>query len=83
VHDGWIWSAGRAGNGWVGNSFSRVSMDTGRKQELPPLRADDKEFIPGECFRLMGSNQALIGDGRGLWLVTFVDEDAKTNNARP
>jgi hypothetical protein len=82
VHDGWIWSAGRAGNGWPGNNFCRVSMDTGRRQDFTPLRAGDKEFTPGECFRLIGSDRALIGDQRGLWLVTFADEDAKKENAR-
>jgi hypothetical protein len=80
VHDGWIWSAGR---GRAENSFSRISMDTGGKQDLPPLRADDKEFSPNECFRLIGSDQALIGDQRGLWLVTFADEDTKTKGAKP
>jgi hypothetical protein len=78
VHDGWIWSAGHAGNGWVGNTFSRVSMDTGRRDELPPLRVGDNHFEPGECFRLIGSDQALIGDQRGLWLVDFADYNAET-----
>jgi hypothetical protein len=80
VHDGWVWNSGRVGD----MSFSRVSMDTGSKQDLPPLRVDDKDFIPAECFQLIGSDQALIGDGRGLWLVTFADDDdIKTRGAQP
>lgn len=79
MHERWIWSAGR---GWPDNNFSRVSMDTGRKQNLPSLRAGDSKFIPGECFRLIGSNLALIGDQCGLWLVTLSDDAAKTQTAQ-
>ena len=79
VHDGWVWNAGRAGD----ISFSRISMDSNRKQDFPPLRQNDKNFIPAECFQLVGSDQALIGDERGLWLVTFAAEDAKTKGAQP
>ena len=78
MHDDWIWSAGQAGNGWVGNTFSRVSMNTGQKEELPPLRASDRNFAPGECFCLIGSNQALMGDRQGLWLVTFAADEVET-----
>jgi hypothetical protein len=53
-------------------------MDTGRRDELPPLRVGDNHFEPGECFRLIGSDQALIGDQRGLWLVDFADYNAET-----
>jgi hypothetical protein len=83
LRDGWIWSAGHVGHHWAGNTFSRVSTAKGRKQDLPPLRVNDKEFSPNECFRLISSDQALIGDQRGLWLVTFADEDAKTKSAKP
>jgi hypothetical protein len=76
VHDGWVWNAGRFGD----ISFSRVSMDSNRKQDFPPLRPDDKNFVPAECFRLVGPDQALIGDQHGLWLVTFADDDAKTKS---
>jgi hypothetical protein len=51
-------------------------MDSNREQDFPPLRPGDKEFIPGECFRLIGAQQALMGDARGLWLVTLADDDA-------
>ena len=79
VHDGWVWNAGRYGD----ISFSRISMDTNRKQDFPPLRPDDKSFIPAECFQLFGSDQALIGDQRGLWLMTFADKDAKSKETQP
>jgi hypothetical protein len=58
-------------------------MDTNRKQDFPPLRPDDKSFIPAECFQLFGSDQALIGDQRGLWLMTFADKDAKSKETQP
>ena len=79
VHDGWVWNSGRAGD----ISFNRISMDSDREQDFPPLRAGDKNFIPAECFQLIGSDQTLIGDDRGLWLVTFADEDTKTKNTHP
>jgi hypothetical protein len=79
VHDGWVWNSGRAGD----ISFNRISMDSKRKQDFPPLRPNDKSFIPAESFQLIGSHKALIGDERGLWLVTFADEDAKAKGAQP
>jgi hypothetical protein len=78
VHDGWVWNSGRAGD----ISFNRISMDSNRKQDFPPLRPDDKNFFPAECFQLIRSDQALMGDGRGLWLVTFAADDAKTQTAQ-
>jgi hypothetical protein len=57
-------------------------MDSNRKQDFPPLRPDDKNFFPAECFQLIRSDQALMGDGRGLWLVTFAADDAKTQTAQ-
>ena len=58
-------------------------MTTGREEDLAPLREGDKRFSPEECFRLIGSDQALMGDQRGLWLVTFADDDAETPPAQP
>ncbi|MGD1086349.1 MAG: hypothetical protein ABSA47_16555 [Verrucomicrobiota bacterium] len=94
VHNNWIWSAGnggsigasvgsRYGSGSVRKTFGRVSMTTGREEDLAPLREGDKRFSPEECFRLIGSDQALMGDQRGLWLVTFADDDAETPPAQP
>ena len=77
VHDGWVWNAGRTGD----INFSRVAMDTGRKQDLAPLRVDDKNFIPADCFQLVGLHQALVGDQRGLWLVSLATDEGKAQTA--
>jgi hypothetical protein len=70
VHDNWLWIPGRVGD-W--SAFSRISMDSNQKENLPALRQNDKNFLPQECFQLVGSDQALIGDQRGLWLLKLPD----------
>jgi hypothetical protein len=70
LHAGWVWSS---------SPFRRFSTDSLRSQDLPSLRPGDESFAPSECFRLVATNQALIGDQRGLWLVAFSDNNAHTN----
>jgi hypothetical protein len=79
VHDGWIWATFSNADP---HTFLRIAMDSGRIDVLPSLRLGGAGFNPSECFRLVGTNQALIGDQQGLWLVTLTTADPQPKTAQ-
>ena len=79
VSDGWIWTAGSGGNEL---GFCRVSINSTRKEELPPLRPTLPRFFPRECFRLIEPRRALIGDQCGLWLVQLAKDTTTADGAQ-
>jgi hypothetical protein len=74
----WIWAAGRHDE----PVFSRVSLKSGRVDHPPSLRPSQPAFNPSECFRLVGKEQALMGDPQGLWLVTLTTADPQPKTAQ-
>jgi len=81
VQGNWVWTASRP-TGWESPGYRRISLETGRIDNLSSPRQSDPGFVPDQCFRLIGSDHALIGDQRGLWLATFADDNAETQKAQ-
>ena len=52
---------------WLGSPFGRIDLRTKRLEKFPKLR-DTEYFQPG-FGHLLGSDELLVGDTEGLWLL--------------
>jgi len=71
VQDGWLWHA---------QPWGRISLDGRREEDLVPLRKEtaDDIFCPDQCLEPVGDgDQILVGDRRGLWLLTLPEKTTK------